>query len=57
MTMKRLNGQRLNIKKYLKISSPDIALLQEIKTEELSYPFDELNKLGITFDNVGRLKP
>ena len=35
-----------NIKKYLKSSSPDIALLQEIKTEEHSYPFDELNKLG-----------
>ena len=35
-----------NIKKYLKSSSPDIVLLQEIKTEEHSYPFDELNKLG-----------
>ena len=33
-----------NIKKYLKSSSPDIALLQEIKTEEHSYPFDEINK-------------
>ena len=37
-----------NIKKYLKSSSPDIALLQEIKTEEHNYPFDELNKLGYT---------
>ena len=35
-----------NIKEYLKSSSPDIALLQEIKTEEHSYPFDEINKLG-----------
>ena len=35
-----------NIKKYLKSSSPDIALLQEIKTEEHSYPFDEIDKLG-----------
>ena len=35
-----------NIKEYLKSSSPDIALLQEIKTEEHSYPFDDLNKLG-----------
>ena len=35
-----------NIKKYLQSSSPDIALLQEIKTEERSYPFDEINKLG-----------
>ena len=35
-----------NIIKYLKSSSPDIALLQEIKTEENSYPFDVLDKLG-----------
>ena len=35
-----------NIKKYLKSSSPDIALLQEIKTEEHNYPFDEISKLG-----------
>ena len=35
-----------NIRKYLESSSPDIALLQEIKTEEHSYPFDEINKLG-----------
>tara|TARA_Y100000590_G_scaffold190221_1_gene216497 strand:- start:2339 stop:3115 length:777 start_codon:yes stop_codon:yes gene_type:complete len=35
-----------NIKIYLKNSSPDIALLQEIKTEEHNYPFDELKKLG-----------
>ena len=35
-----------NIKKYLKSSSPDIALLQEIKTEERNYPFDEISKLG-----------
>ena len=34
-----------NIKKYLKSSSPDIVLLQEIKTEEHNYPFDEINKL------------
>ena len=35
-----------NIKKYLKSSSPDIALLQEIKTEENNYPYEELNNLG-----------
>ena len=35
-----------NIVKYLKSSSPDIALLQEIKTEQHSYPFDILDKLG-----------
>ena len=37
-----------NIKKYLKFNSPDIALFQEIKTEEHSYPFDEIDKLGYT---------
>ena len=35
-----------NINKYLKSSCPDIVLLQEIKTEESSYPFDEIDKLG-----------
>ena len=35
-----------NLKKYLKSSSPDIILLQEIKTEEHSYPFDDLKTLG-----------
>ena len=35
-----------NIKKYLKSSSPDILLLQEIKTEEKSYPFEDLKNLG-----------
>jgi len=37
-----------NIKKYLKKSTPDIALFQEIKTEEQHYPHDELRKLGYT---------
>ena len=37
-----------NIKKYLISSSPDIALFQEIKTEEHSYPFEEIDKLGYT---------
>ena len=35
-----------NIKKYLKSSSPDIVLLQEIKTEEQNYPFEVIKKLG-----------
>ena len=35
-----------NIKKYIKLSSPDILLLQEIKTEELNYPFKDLKELG-----------
>ena len=35
-----------NIKKYLKTKSPDIVLLQEIKTQEETYPFSEINNLG-----------
>ena len=35
-----------NIKEYLKSSSPDIVLFQEIKTEDQNYPYDEINKLG-----------
>ena len=35
-----------NIKKYLKFNSPDIILLQEIKTEEKNYPFSDLKELG-----------
>ena len=35
-----------NIKKYIKSSSPDLLLLQEIKTEEKNYPFDDFKKLG-----------
>ena len=35
-----------NIEAYLKSSSPDIVLLQEIKTEEHNYPFEDIKKLG-----------
>ena len=35
-----------NIKKYLKFNSPDIVLFQEIKTEEKSYPFSDIQDLG-----------
>ena len=37
-----------NIKKYLISSKPDIILLQEIKTQEETYPFHEIEKLGYT---------
>ena len=37
-----------NVKEYLKLNSPDIVLLQEIKTEEFNYPFEEIKKLGYT---------
>ena len=34
------------LKDYLKLNSPDLVLLQEIKTEEVNYPFNEIKKLG-----------
>jgi len=34
-----------NIKDYLKKNNPDILLMQEIKTEEKNYPFDDFKKL------------
>ena len=34
-----------NIKKYIKISSPDLLLLQEIKTEEKNFPYEDFRKL------------
>ena len=36
----------LNVKDYLKKSDPDILLMQEIKTEENSFPFNEFTDLG-----------
>ena len=35
-----------NIKKYIETSTPDILLLQEIKTEEKNFPFIDFKKLG-----------
>ena len=34
-----------NISNYLKKYSPDILMMQEIKTEEINFPFDEFKKL------------
>ena len=36
----------LNIKDYLKQSNPDILMIQEIKTEEKSFPFADFGDLG-----------
>ncbi len=57
-----------NIKEYLKKSSPDIVMMQEIKTEEKNYPFDEFKNLkyesyvfgqksynGVAFISKGKL--
>ena len=35
-----------NLKLYLKNSSPDILVLQEIKTEDQNYPYNDLKQLG-----------
>ncbi len=41
-----IRARIINIKEYLNSSSPDIAMFQEIKTQEETYPFDEIEKLG-----------
>jgi exodeoxyribonuclease III len=35
-----------NIKNYLKLSKPDILMIQEIKTEEKNFPFQDFKDLG-----------
>jgi len=34
-----------NIKKYLKKNSPDVLMMQEIKTEDINFPYDEFKNL------------
>ena len=43
-----------NIINYLKISKPDILLIQEIKTEEKNFPFAEFKNLGYTSHVFGQ---
>ena len=35
-----------NIKNYIKETAPDVLLLQEIKTQNENFPYDEFNNLG-----------
>ena len=35
----------INIQEYLKKFSPDILMMQEIKTQEETYPFDDISNL------------
>ena len=35
-----------NIKEYIKKFSPDVLMMQEIKTPNETYPFDDLKKLS-----------
>ena len=36
----------INILDYIKIDSPDILLLQEIKTQDENFPYEEFKKIG-----------
>ena len=36
----------INIISYLKFSNPDILLIQEIKTEEKNFPYDDFKNIG-----------
>ena len=41
-----VNARIENLSRWLKEKSPDIVLLQEIKTETANFPFFELQTLG-----------
>ena len=36
----------INILNYLKTSNPDVLMIQEIKTEEKNFPFNDFKNLG-----------
>ena len=40
-----IRARILNVQEYLKKFNPDIVLTQEIKTQEETYPFDDIKKL------------
>ena len=37
-----------NILEYIKQDKPDILLIQEIKTQDENFPYDEFKKIGFT---------
>ena len=37
-----------NILEYIKQAKPDILLIQEIKTQDENFPYEDLKKMGIT---------
>ena len=45
-----------NIKEYIKKFSPDVLMMQEIKTPNETYPFDDLKKLILSSFNKGAKK-
>ena len=44
-----------NILDYIESSNPDILLLQEIKTQEETFPFSDFKKLGFEYAYLGGL--
>ena len=44
----------INISNYLKSSNPDILMVQEIKTEEKNFPFDDFKNLGYNSHVLGQ---
>ena len=44
----------LNIVNYLKYSKPDILMIQEIKTEEKNFPYEDFKKLGYKSEVFGQ---
>ena len=41
-----IRARIVNVISYLKSSSPDILMIQEIKTEEKNFPFNDFKNLG-----------
>ena len=44
--MNSVRARITNITTYLKYSSPDILMIQEIKTEEKNFPFNDFKDIG-----------
>ena len=40
-----------NILEYIKQNSPDILLIQEIKTQNENFPYNEFNQMGYEFES------
>ena len=41
-----VRARLINILDYLKVSKPDVLMMQEIKTEEKNFPFNDFKNLG-----------
>ena len=44
----------INVIDYLKVSKPDILMMQEIKTEEKNFPFNDFENLGYSSHVFGQ---